>query len=118
MKTRTVHDKIKYNKARANPRISILEAKRTSWQQFVGSLNPNTPPTTVWKRFKVIEGKSYEHITHLKDNTQTIITENAKKAEHLNSHYAQRLTNNLSWPKYMNKGEQYLTIFSTHFSSY
>ncbi|KAJ4444764.1 hypothetical protein ANN_06561 [Periplaneta americana] len=108
MKTRTVDDKTKYNKAKANLR-SILEAKRTSWQRFVGSLNPNTPLTTVWKRFKAIEGKSYEHITHLKDSNQTRITENAKKAELLNSHYAQRLTNNSSWPKYMNKEEQYLT---------
>ena len=108
MKTRTVDNKIKYNKARANLRRSILEAKRTSWQQFVGSLSPNTPPTVVWKRFKAIEGKSYEHITHLKDNNQ-IITEDTKKAELLNSHYVQRLTNNSSWPKYMTKQEQYLT---------
>jgi hypothetical protein len=46
----------------------MLEAKRASWKNFVEVITHNTPSSTARKKFKAIEGKSYEKIQYICDN--------------------------------------------------
>ena len=51
-----VADKISYCRARAVAKNTQLNAKRNSWQKYVGSLNAFTPMSKIWKRVKKIRG--------------------------------------------------------------
>ncbi|CAG5109351.1 Protein of unknown function [Cotesia congregata] len=37
---------------------AFKESRRTSWENFVSSINPNTPIDTMWKKIKAISGKN------------------------------------------------------------
>lgn len=56
-RTRLPCDRIRYNRARAIEVKTINEAKRSSWQNFVSSINSTTPCAKVWNRVKKISGK-------------------------------------------------------------
>ena len=60
-RTRLLCDRIEYKHARAIERKTINEARRTSWKQFVSSINSSTPPAKVWSRLKKIAGKHKSH---------------------------------------------------------
>jgi len=55
--TRSNNDKINYNRLRAISRRTIREARRKSWQDFVSSINSNTPMSAVWSRVGKVNGK-------------------------------------------------------------
>ena len=69
----TLHNLINFKKARAKARLIINTSKRESWCRFVSTINRFTPLSTVWKKIKKIDNKSYNNskIT-LKLNGQTI----------------------------------------------
>jgi len=80
-------DKITYSRARAIAKNTLLKAKRTSWQQYINSLNVNTPMSKIWKRIRKIRG-TYQNIKQpylIKDNSH--ITDKNDVAELLASHY-------------------------------
>ena len=49
--------RVQYRKANARLRFVQKQARRTSWQSFVGSLSSQTPLQEVWKRVKKMRGK-------------------------------------------------------------
>jgi hypothetical protein len=53
----------------------MLKAKRASRKNFVEEITHNIPSSTVWKKFKAIEGKFYEKIQYICDNNNEVITE-------------------------------------------
>lgn len=44
--------------ARNASRKTIREAKRSSWDEFVQSFNPNTPINLIWRNVRMLSGKS------------------------------------------------------------
>ena len=56
-RTRLLVDKIAYSRARAKARLVKRRAKRSSWQQYVTTINSKTSATKVWKRINKTQGK-------------------------------------------------------------
>jgi ribonuclease HI len=49
--------KIQYKRARAKYKWTLKNARRSSWRQYVSSVNSSTPISQVWKRVSKIQGK-------------------------------------------------------------
>ena len=54
---RDVHHKIAYNREKANCRLVFRTAQKSSWQQYVSSINSRLSPHKLWKRVQKIAGK-------------------------------------------------------------
>ena len=68
-RTRLQRDNIEYNRARAQSRKAMRNAKRTSWMKFVSTLNSSTPCAEVWNRVRKIAGKyKAKHLPVVKDD--------------------------------------------------
>ena len=95
-RSKLIIDKINYCKMRAMAKRVQAEAKRSSWQRFVNSLNVNTPMSKIWKRIRKIRGKysNYSAPCLLKDGQH--ITDEAELAEIMASHY-EKISSNESY---------------------
>ena len=51
-------NKTLYNKPNKNAKETISEAKKSSWEQFLSRLGPQTPTSRVWKNFKCMKGRA------------------------------------------------------------
>ena len=78
----TQGNNIKFRQAKAKCKYTIRQAKKNSWQNYVSTLNSNTPIKTIWKKIKKIKGKNNTQTTHLKKNN-TIITDRQEHTNHL-----------------------------------
>jgi hypothetical protein len=92
----------------------MLEAKRASWKNFVEEITHKTPSSTVWKKFKAVEGKSYEKIQYMCNNNNEVITECKDIAILFNNKYVKKSGHKVSWPKLLTKEEQFLTCNFEH----
>ena len=52
----TEANKIMYKKQQAKLKRAIKSAKRSSWRDFVGSINRDTPSSEIWRKIKAISG--------------------------------------------------------------
>ena len=52
-----IFHKIEFMRARAKFRKSVKESRRQSWQDFVSSINAQTPIAKIWKKVDKIRGK-------------------------------------------------------------
>ena len=100
---------INFKKARAKARLVINTSKRDSWRRFVTTINRFTPLTTVWKRIKKIDNKSYSNNKIvLKQNNQSI-TNPVEIVENLCQHFSTvSSTNNYTAEFIIYKNEQEL----------
>ena len=106
---RTTTHRIYYNKCNAVLRKAILVAKRKSWREFVSSMNPNTPSSAVWRRFRAIEGATGKKIEQIKLPSGVWLEEDSEKAEAFNNFYKQKAGKKISWPKTLTRLEMSLT---------
>lgn len=53
----TEANKIRYKRAKAIARFTLNNARRKSWQEYVGSINQRTTLHNVWKKVQKIKGK-------------------------------------------------------------
>jgi len=50
-------DKVEYNRLRAIARYTIKQARKTSWETYIGTITQETSPSKVWKKIQKISGK-------------------------------------------------------------
>ncbi|XP_072403009.1 uncharacterized protein [Diabrotica undecimpunctata] len=61
---------IKYKKLKAKAKYVVKQSKKTSWHNYVSSLNDNTNPSQMWKKIRQVQGqKTNTKITHLISNS-------------------------------------------------
>jgi len=80
---------IEYKKHKAIARNTILIAKKTSWRNFVSSMNWQTSSSVVWKRIKALRGTQNSRTITLRSQGQLLIDE-AAVANVLVQQYANR----------------------------
>lgn len=56
-RTKSVADKITYNRERAHAQFVQNQARKASWRNYVSSINAETPMTKCWKRVMKMSGK-------------------------------------------------------------
>lgn len=66
-KQQTIDNLIELKKTKAIKRRIIKQSKTTSWQNFVSTINPDTPSKQIWENINKIKGK------HILINTTTIL---------------------------------------------
>lgn len=116
-RTRSVADRISYNRARARAKHIMHQARVSSWRKYVDSLNINTPMSKIWARVKKIKGK-HQHLKSpcLAVNGNTV-TEPAEVAEILASHYenvSSRRNRTPQFQRYAQQIESQILNFSTN----
>ena len=81
-RTKTVQEiKIKLNKASAIARSTKRRARRTTWQNYVSTINCKTPMAKIWKKVKKMTGKySGQIVPSIKINGE-IETDSKKVAD-------------------------------------
>ena len=91
-----ITDKIAYCRARAVARNVQLNAKRISWQNYIQSLNVNTPMTKIWGRIQKIKGnyQPIKPICLIKNGTY--VTQENEVAELMACHY-EKISSNKSY---------------------
>ena len=89
-----VVDKIAYCRARAIAKRVKFEAKRTSWQKYVSSLNMNTPMKKIWTRIRKIRGSYQNHKASYLIKNGVHITDDMEIAELMADHYEAISSNN------------------------
>ena len=80
---------IAYKKQQAQVKRMIKAAKRTSWKQFVGSINRMTPSSIIWKRIKAINGVNRNRETALEHDGR-LITDPEEQANLFGEYYSQK----------------------------
>jgi hypothetical protein len=60
-RTQTIADKITYSRETAKARHTYFLSRRESWENFVSTINVNTPMTKVWSRIRKMMGKYNSH---------------------------------------------------------
>ena len=75
----------------------------------MGSMNANTPSSTIWKRFRSIDGKAGKKINQVKNGRGVWLQEDSEKAEAFNDHYKCRAGKKVSWPKLLTHEEMGLS---------
>lgn len=123
----TPENLINLKKARAKSKFIIKQSKKSSWKNYVSSINENTNPSQVWKKIRGIQGnKSNNGIPHLVSNDTVInndheiakiIAENfeAKFRSGLHPNIANTYTNNpLSCPIPSNQDIDSLNLPFSH----
>ena len=113
-KQNNIENRIKYNRANALAKRENLSAKRESWKRFVGTINPNTPASTVWKNFKAISGQTYHTINCVEDDAGNILQDEKTISEHFNRTYAKKSGVKTSYPKTLSKEEQFYSCNKFH----
>lgn len=86
----TEANKIRYKRARAIARVTLNNARRVSWQEYVKSINQRTTLHNVWKKVQKINGK-YQPISTpalSQDRTGNIITNPTEVSNILAGHFA------------------------------
>ena len=75
-------NRIAYNRARAQERLCINEARKTSWKNYISTINTSTPSAKIWKKIKKISGRRKAHpLPVVKDTNGVIQTEPETVAE-------------------------------------
>jgi len=86
-RTKSVADRIHYNRARARAKLIQCEARKTSWKSYVNKLNIDTPMSQIWKRVKKMTGKYQTYTTPFLMQNGMPITKDIEVAETLAEHY-------------------------------
>ena len=86
-RSKLIIDKIEYCRKRAIAKRVLAEAKRSSWQRFVSSLNVNTPMNKIWKRIRKIRGKYSNYSAPCLIKNDLYITDESEVAEIMATHY-------------------------------
>ena len=73
-RSRTIADKITYNRANANAKL-IKNARKASWQRFISTIYRNTPMCQIWDKIMKINGKYKNNHTPCIQNGNNQITE-------------------------------------------
>lgn len=94
--SRLVVDKIAFCRARAIARNVQINAKKTSWQKYIQSLNSDTPMSKIWRRIKKIKGnyQPIKPICLIKNGNY--ITKESEVAELMACHY-EKISSNRSY---------------------
>lgn len=80
---------IELRRTRAKARFVQREAQKRSWQEYVNSLNCNTPPSEVWDKIRRLNGKvRHKRVSGLLGRDGTIVTDPKQKADLLASEFA------------------------------
>jgi exonuclease III len=73
---------------RAKCRRTIKQRKRSSWRQYVSSINSKTPIKKVWEQIRKITGKNTNKLLHhLQDSSGELIADKTDIANLLGNHF-------------------------------
>ena len=100
-RTRSVADKISYNRERAKVRLVKRRARRNSWRQYVSTINSNTSMSKVWKHINKIKGKYTMTQSPCLAHGGRIEMDQQQVATILAEHYHSVSSNNNSEPTFM-----------------
>jgi len=85
----TLHNKIRYNRAKARARYIMNTAKQQSFKNFVNSINQTIPLNKVRKRVQKLEGRfSPTPLPVLEDGHGELVSDSNRTAEILGHHFA------------------------------
>ena len=86
-RSKSIADRVHYNKARAKAKNVLSNCRKTSWKSYVSKLNVNTPMNKIWKRIKKMKGKYDAHSSPYLIQNGAHITNDKDVADALASHY-------------------------------
>ena len=78
---------IAYKRLTAKARYVIMESKKSSLRQFIGSLDQNTPKSVVWRKIKAFKS-SYTPSTYPLEENNVPILDPVTKANYLNDYFS------------------------------
>ena len=85
----SIENKIAYNRAKAKLRFLANEARRSSWKNYVGSINQYTSLHKIWKKVQRISGKyRAPPRTILRDQNGDVVTDREEVAEVMADHFS------------------------------
>ena len=92
-RTKATEDKVALNRATAKFKKISRESRRNGWQNYVSSINPDTPIRKIWKKVKKITGKYSESraVTLIQNDTR--ITDQNECSNILAQHYSKVSSN-------------------------
>ena len=93
-------DGISYKRCKALAKNVLNKAKKTSWKNYVSSINSNTPMSKIWKRIRKIRGIYQNILSPCLVVDDEPITEKDEVAEIMASHYASISSNNSYDPRF------------------
>ena len=70
-RNRTMHNLIQWKRKRAEHKKLVKESKRTSWREFVGSINYQTPSSALYQKMRRIKGTAQRKVNILHENGQS-----------------------------------------------
>lgn len=88
-RSRTVANRIRYHRARAQCRFLFAERRRISWISYLSSINCRTSLSSVWRKLRVLSGKRVlTPAPSLRAADGSIVSDNAAVANMLARHFA------------------------------
>ena len=93
--------KSSYNRARAKARLVKRRAKSSSWQQYVSSINCNTPMGKVWKSIRKIRGSHTTGPSPCIQYRGEIVMDQQKVTNIMADHYFSVRSNNNYSPHFL-----------------
>ncbi|MCU7844861.1 MAG: endonuclease/exonuclease/phosphatase family protein [Candidatus Thiodiazotropha sp. (ex Monitilora ramsayi)] len=104
-KYKTEHYLAIYRQARNESKFIITAIKKQKWEDFISTLNRNTPSKKVWDTLRKFNGKPFRPVETLELNGRRIHS-NADKAECLNRHYQTVSSNQALEPTFQQHKEE------------
>ena len=101
-RSKSLADKISLNKASAISRRTLRQARKQSWQDYVSTVNSDTPINKIWKKINKISGKFSGNRTPCINNNGTMIMDHHDVANILGSHIAHVSSNNYHGQEFNN----------------
>ena len=86
-RTQSLEDKMMLKRLTARARYIKKQARRSSWQQYINSLNVDTPMSKIWSRVRKMRGIYKHHGTPILLRDGDLVSEHYDVAEALASHY-------------------------------
>jgi len=87
-RTRSLVDKIAYNRARAKAQFIKKTAKAESWKRYISSINKDTPMHKIWQRIRKMRGRG-QHGAPCVTVGATIVADPKDVANVLADHFAE-----------------------------
>ena len=86
-RTNNMEDKIALKRATAKAKFTKRQARKTSWKNYIDSLNINTPMSKIWSRIRKMRGIYRTNAPPIIMNNNALVSEPQAVAEILADHF-------------------------------
>jgi hypothetical protein len=87
-----VDNLLAFSRLKAQAKYIVKQSKRSSWKDYVSTINSKTAPSTVWKKIKSISGRSTSAIPAIDVNGK-VVTSLARVVDSFGKHFASVFSN-------------------------